>query len=1319
MKKIFRMGLIFLVLLTLTSCNLFKSKSNGSKKEELTFEALNGLRDFYKYTGEAITIENDVYFLNKDKRRSNGTLFNYTYENNVDPGVATAHITAKDDNELFKGSITITFNIVAADDQVEVTTYVELKAALTNPKHRFINIMNDITIPEGETLSIGKQIIVNVKTTPVEDYIRGAVLKNYGTINILEEGFLEVGGLSGMNSMFYNYGTINSVGNIFANSNGTIYNMGTINNTGFFKVYCALYSNSAINNVSKMNTNSIYAVRRSLTTNDLTFDSSIRFKENAELNKVNVHVGDTYISQNNIEYTGYDKVGTVSAVINFPDDDHNFYGSVSFEYTITKGEITVTTLEELNAKRSTGNFNEFTINSPSNTLTIDSDLNIQSGEIFNFNKSITISSNLTNNGAINMVGTNYNTINISGTNTLTNLGTIDLGTGNISTETATVINGSVTNNTASITGYLYIHNLTNFGNISLTSAYAYMRGNVINNGVIDSTGNLTFGSLINSGTINAGRSFTINENSTFTNESSGVITLSGESLFRGTSFINRGTINNNHKISILDSNETVTNAGTINNSQGEIYAFKSINGVTENIILREYLTGENTTLEFSSVTYNKIMHNPKSYIDGTEVSTMTGVNDKVRQKGTTTYLDKNPTDVGTYEKVINAYGSFNKYAGSITLEYTIDYATIHVSDKYNFTTAIGDVNYNLIILDIDIELSSSYTVTIASHQTLDLNGHTLTVSSSLKNRGKIIVRKVTELNTLNTIEEVSLLIGQANSRYTPLLDNYGVIENDGLIVVNAIEKSTAKMECSYNSSIINNGVIYTQENELVLDPLSTGTVYMRNLLTAKASNVTMSYTEIDYSGNENTPTIKVYKDSTELNISDYKVTYSNNINAGLAQVVVEPDSIFNVDYYGVVTRQFRINKAIKYLTSFDEELDGDNYYKFQLVNDIAVVNTAIIPANTILDLDIYRIGSIYRKISFGEGATLEVSVATLEDYNKFIGVASKIKLVANIGSNDSDITITIKNNSKKYEETQISSYMHDKEVYSNYVYIGTTKFEAFIDKTQYVAGSRVRTIARRWFMINGNAVNSYEGLTLLNTVVDLNGYNILSNIKFNLDKEGFDLSSSLIMGFSYINSGETESKIGYENNSKASFQISGTQDYRGTTTFSFNNVTVCGLYLGIPYLNGDVIINGDGANFSATTNPALYIDGDRNGKTQVNRHITTAFTSCTFRSTGNSAVVITSGTNSFGSCAIISNGAYSTGTSSNVYYSGCGVYVIQGNNASDRNIVVSLGNSTIASTNGYGIVERIVMTQATDYTDITYDQSLVTGGLGKYYPVRG
>ena len=65
-------------------------------------------------------------------------------------------------------------------------------------------------------------------------------------------------------------------------------------------------------------------------------------------------------------------------------------------------------------------------------------------------------------------------------------------------------------------------------------------------------------------------------------------------------------------------------------------------------------------------------------------------------------------------------------------------------------------------------------------------------------------------------------------------------------------------------------------NELVLDESSTGIVYMRQLITAKASNVTMAYTEIDYSGEEKTPTIQVFKDSTELDIANFKITYSKS-----------------------------------------------------------------------------------------------------------------------------------------------------------------------------------------------------------------------------------------------------------------------------------------------------------------------------------------------------------------------------------------------------------------------------------------------------------
>ena len=65
-------------------CSCILSPKTSSNKEELSLSVLRNPRSFYYYTGSEITIEDDVYFVNKDGRRSNGVLYDYTYSNNMD-----------------------------------------------------------------------------------------------------------------------------------------------------------------------------------------------------------------------------------------------------------------------------------------------------------------------------------------------------------------------------------------------------------------------------------------------------------------------------------------------------------------------------------------------------------------------------------------------------------------------------------------------------------------------------------------------------------------------------------------------------------------------------------------------------------------------------------------------------------------------------------------------------------------------------------------------------------------------------------------------------------------------------------------------------------------------------------------------------------------------------------------------------------------------------------------------------------------------------------------------------------------------------------
>ena len=1286
MKKIIKLCIAIIILISLCSCSVFDKKEDKASKEELTLEALKNPVDFYKYTGNPISIEKDVYFINKDGRRANGILFDYVYENNINPGTATAKITAKSDNEYFKGSVTYTFLIVPSDENVDVSSFIELKDALTNPKKRFVNVIEDITIPNDEAITIEKQINLSIIAS------KGTTLKNYGTINILEDGFLNVGG-NEYTSKFYNYGTINSKGNIISLYNGKIFNTGVINNTGNIKIYSSLISNNEVSGVKLVDEKSVYRVRKDINKEIINFNNEIRYNEEIELNKNIVYVGDIYISSNQIEYFNYDKVGLVTGVINMDEDDPYFYGSTTFNYNLVKGTITVSTIEELIEKKNTHNFNTYILSPQSKNITINEPFIIDSDEEVIINSSLLINSSFINNLKLKM---NDNNINILNSNTLTNNGNISFNKGGIDSNNGSLINGSKLNNDAKIEGRININNLTNYG-------------------VIECNDYIYFNNLINYGNIKSHSSFYINKDGSFLNEKDAVILIEGESAFRGNSFNNKGIIDNNNKMTILDSNDTLLNTGNILNRNGIIYAFEPIDGVVDNFILRKYLNETNTSIEYKNIIYDELAHSPKIYVDGVEVIAGMGLATSVRKKGATTSLSKSPTDVGTYSRYIKAIGDYNKYAGDLLLDYNIDYASIHVNSDSELKTKVNNKNYNLIILDKDIRYEGENELIISKNQTIDLNYHKLILLSKLTNNGKIIIRKVTDLDTFNKEDEISLLIGDNNKSNTPILNNYGIIENSGLIVVNVSINKKAKLLSFDSSNIINNGVIYTQDNELILDDLSTGLIYMRKQVGKEESNITLEYNETSYTGLEKTPIIKVYNDSLELDISDYNILYSNNINAGIAQVEIIVKSFFNEIYYGSAIKEFIINKSVKLLTNLDEELDGNNYYKFKLINDITSVNTVIVPEGTILDLDIYRIKSISRKIKFEEGATLEVAISNVEDYNKFIGVANKITLVSDIGSYDDDITLSIKSGNYLYSEDDIASYQIDKSMYANYIYIEDEKFNLYIDSTKYYAGKPVRTIAHRWFVINSNPIKEYEGLKLFNTVVDLNGYNILSNIKYMLDKDGFNLSDKFNLNFTFDNSSNIESKIGYEDNNSSSFEINGTQDYNSLTKFNFNNVTVCSLRLYINYLNGDVIINGVNSSFISNTKPALIIDGNIEGKTHVNSHFTTSFENSKFKSTSDTAVVIRSGTNNFDGCVISSTGSYSDISISPSNYKGCGVCVIQNANADTRNIVLSLGSSTVLSTNGYGIVEYISNYKYTDYTQITYDDSKVSGKLGKYY----
>lgn len=78
-----------------------------------------------------------------------------------------------------------------------------------------------------------------------------------------------------------------------------------------------------------------------------------------------------------------------------------------------------------------------------------------------------------------------------------------------------------------------------------------------------------------------------------------------------------------------------------------------------------------------------------------------------------------------------------------------------------------------------------------------------------------------------------------------------------------------------------------------------------------AMSVSLKTTAYTYDGKDKKPAVVVkYRDATLVNGKDYKVTYSNNVNAGTAKATVT-----GISMKGSVTREFKINKAKQVITA--------------------------------------------------------------------------------------------------------------------------------------------------------------------------------------------------------------------------------------------------------------------------------------------------------------------------------------------------------------------------------------------------------------------
>ncbi len=1022
----------------LTSCGLFNTTKETNNKKELTPDMVQIISSF-NYTGDEITFSKNDLRIYSDNRYIPFSSFSFVYSNNIEVGVASVIISANEDNEYLYGSITKQFEIMPSTQIVRVEGMGEFLSALGDKNHSRISLSSNITFDEDITIPVSKEVMIS-----------NSIIRNNAKITILGSLIILEG------TSLYNDGIIDNRGD-FSNS-GVIYNSGSYINSGnVSKTFGSIYTNNDFD-MDTFNHGRI-VLRKELKEENVTYSSlNIPFNLDTNQNKLKVYIDNNLLLFG--EYEDYDRVGEAKVRFSASENDSLYFGSFELTYNIIKSSITFSSYEELKEYKALKAFNEYTYDK--NTyLYILEDFIIDEDETLNVH-SLNSDGNFTNNGRL--VSTNISLNN----GTFINNGEVDI-------ENIYSYNNFTNNN---------IINSTKISIYSSNNNIEFINNGEMTVGLISSTGmnNINFKNN-NKLTIN---NLNLSTNTSFENKE--LITINGDSYILGSSFENEGSFINKSRIA-FSKDIVVLSVGEIINT-GEIFAYSNIFNIPFN--LKYDLKDVSVSLDYQEIVYDEEMHKPSFKIDGEAISSdyYNISYYYLDNQGKIQYMKNNIEFISSGERYaeITISDRYYKYDGKITLKYEILKGNKYVSDASSLSTALGNINYANIYLSNDIE--THFNINVSNGVNLYTNGYRLVLRGvDLINLGTIYV---SDIGDELSIENIGLFLknGYENNR----INNIGNIINDGIIYIESLYDYYSNIQNPTNP-IINNNLIFSIDTSKI-KVSGDGRLYERKLLNDE--NIELEYNEILYSGEECTPTLTIKYLDNIIDSSKYNIEYNNNINSGNASVRLNITDIFNEYLYGEKEVGFVIKRNIKNVSLLDE-LDGLNYERFILSSNIFLSENVEIPKDTCLDLGEYRINALGHTITFKEGATLEVSVRTINDFNNFIHIADKITILSDLGDGSDDI--------------QLNYY-------------------------------------------NGLSDETYIGINPYKLIIDLNGHSLGAKITIsNRDNSSVDR----IIDLKFMNSSSNESVIKYDLNNNYSF----TQYYDGNTKISeliisLDNITIYG-----------------------------------------------------------------------------------------------------------------------------------------------------------------
>ncbi|MBO4540188.1 MAG: hypothetical protein J5781_07895, partial [Clostridia bacterium] len=933
-------------------------------------------------------------------------------------------------------------------------------------------------------------------------------------------------------------------------------------------------------------------VRQEISADDLSFpyidESGVEYSQSNGVSRPYVSVPNGSVCD--VTYEGNDHAGTATVIVTPTEKDHYYYGSASKTFTIRPGVATVKNYAELTAASATFNFNRYEITGDI-VVPADGTLYIHPHETLNFaGNALTINGACTNNGEIKSYKPYYNsrtgetTLNEFTLNITVNDGGSFGGEGKLSAQKIKVTaNGDFTLQSPESTTFESFNQSK--GTFTAKSSFAVQGSSSVsvltigsNAGFIVETGSTAnLESLSVSGDFNVKGTLYVSEESYFYGNTmrynNGFIYLGTDTYVANMNFSNCGALFNRGDFVCDDYTAYYTNGYGFDNTNGHVWTYFNFAELTDNITIKKRLSASIVTLEYTEVEYDGTDKKPSFTVDGVAPENLS-------KNYTVTYA-ASPKNVGEYTVSISIPKSNGKYTygGAVSLTYNIKPGICHLTRSSSFNSSLANANYEKVLLEADVDLGntyglSSYTYTIPDGATLDTNGYSLTVTNAnLYVEGELILSSPTGERKYSL-----LLLNTSNLR------NYNVITNNGVLCFDSPSEHYLT-DIHSNVTFINNGSVYggagassysfKQENVTS----GAGNVYVRTPL--PEADLDLEYTETSYTGSNLTPIVSYTGSVLTPGAFDvFGKTYSNNRNAGAATVTVKPD-LLNETYYGSVTLDFTINRAVKIVTTslHSSDFTDKNYYEVRLgSSNIILSEDVIVPSDMSFNFSVYYLNYSTGRLLVEDGAVLRAEAIDRSTFMKNVNNAHEIKLLDNVADK---ISVTFRPIDTTTDKIYLAKYNSRNELYT-------------------------------------------ETFNINNLRIDLNGYSMTGGFEITTNKKNY---TNPYFTLDIFNNTQQESVIGNTSSTEYGFVQKYNSEMGERIVVNLNNVTVAGIKIEGHNVGRGIQLNATNCKIQTAGTYALEIPWNDINADSV-------FNNCSFSATGNNGkiIYIYSGTHYFNNC---------------------------------------------------------------------------------------